>query len=228
MTVAEPSAVRRGADWASLSAVFAPVRTPDSHEPAEERGIDPAQCALVVLDYQPAVLHSVRDPDRLISGVNAVADDVRRAGGHVAYVRTAFKAADYRFIASTNRALSAVAADWYLQDGTPVAALHEAVDHRPDDISIRKVRVGAFCQTNLDERLTNRGVTTLLLAGVHTSGVVLSTLREAADRDYRIIVLRDCVADADPELHDLLMNRVFPSQADAMTARDVCAGFSRS
>ena len=57
------------------------------------------------------------------------------------------------------------------------------------------------------------GVDTLLLAGVSTSGVVLSTVRDAADRDYRIYVIKDACADRDPEVHDVLMRKVFPRQA---------------
>jgi nicotinamidase-related amidase len=35
------------------------------------------------------------------------------------------------------------------------------------------------------------------LAGISTSGVVLSTIREAADKDYELTVLSDCVRDLD-------------------------------
>jgi nicotinamidase-related amidase len=43
--------------------------------------------------------------------------------------------------------------------------------------------------------------------------VVLSTLRQAADLDFDLTVLRDGCADADPEVHDVLINKVFPRQA---------------
>ena len=55
---------------------------------------------------------------------------------------------------------------------------------------VRKTRVGAFSTTDLDEQLRQRGVDTLLLAGISTSGVVLSTVRDAHDRDYRVFVAR--------------------------------------
>ena len=54
---------------------------------------------------------------------------------------------------------------------------------------------------------------TLILAGIATSGVVLSTLRQAADLDYRITVLADACADADEEVHRVLTQQVFPRQA---------------
>ena len=59
---------------------------------------------------------------------------------------------------------------------------------------------------------------TLVLAGISTSGVVLSTLRQAADLDYRLTVLADACADTDPEVHRVLTEKVFPRQALVTTA----------
>ena len=80
-----------------------------------------------------------------------------------------------------------------------------------------KKRVGAFSTTNLAARLTARGIDTLILSGIATSGVVLSTLRDAADRDYRLFVLSDICADMDAEVHiAALTEKVFPRQADVI------------
>jgi nicotinamidase-related amidase len=58
----------------------------------------------------------------------------------------------------------------------------------------------------------------LVLCGIATSGVVLSTLREAADKDYALTVLSDLCADRDPEVHRVLLEKVFPRQATVVTA----------
>jgi nicotinamidase-related amidase len=50
------------------------------------------------------------------------------------------------------------------------------------------------------------GIDTLVLAGVHTSGVVLSTVRHAGDLDYRLVVVPDCCADPDAEVHTMLLD----------------------
>jgi nicotinamidase-related amidase len=68
-----------------------------------------------------------------------------------------------------------------------------------------------------------REVDALVLLGIATSGVVLSTLRHAADADYRIVVVQDCCADRDPEVHRCLMEKVFPRQATVVSAADVLA-----
>src|SRR6266516_7528180 len=66
--------------------------------------------------------------------------------------------------------------------------------------------------------LTAGNIGTLVLAGAATSGVVLSTVRQAADLDYRLTVLSDGCLDPDPEVHRVLTGKVFPRQASVATA----------
>ncbi len=61
----------------------------------------------------------------------------------------------------------------------------------------------------------------MILAGIATSGVVLSTVRDAADRDYRIFVLSDGCADRDDEVHAVLTQKVFPRQAWVVTIAEL-------
>ncbi len=71
-------------------------------------------------------------------------------------------------------------------------------------------------------------VSHLVLAGIATSGVVLSTVREAADRDYQLTVLADGCADADEEVHRVLLGKVFPRQATVTTAQEWAATLTAS
>jgi nicotinamidase-related amidase len=83
-----------------------------------------------------------------------------------------------------------------------------------------KKRVSAFTGSDLEVLLRSAGVDHLVLAGIATSGVVLSTVREAADRDYRLTVLADACADNDPEVHRVLVEKVFPRQAEVTVVAD--------
>jgi nicotinamidase-related amidase len=179
--------------------------------------VDPSQCALLVMDFQPVVLSSMDDADELIKNANDAIGRVRRFGGHVAFVRVALEDLDYSTVPATNKAFSAVAAARRLGAASPETAIHPDIDVEDGDIVARKTRVGALSTTDLDEQLTNLGVTTLIVAGVHTSGVVLSTVRHAADLDYRLILLSDCISDPDTEIHRALMERIFPRQAEVIT-----------
>jgi nicotinamidase-related amidase len=68
------------------------------------------------------------------------------------------------------------------------------------DIVVRKVRVGPFGTTDLHDQPQARGIDTLLLAGLTSSGVVLSAVRDGHDRDYRLIVVSDLTADPEPDM----------------------------
>jgi nicotinamidase-related amidase len=69
--------------------------------------------------------------------------------------------------------------------------------------------------------LRANNIETLIILGYATSGVVLSTVRYAADSDYRLVVVEDCCADQDPEVHNFLTQRIFPRQAEVVSADEV-------
>ncbi len=87
----------------------------------------------------------------------------------------------------------------------------------PGEVVVVKRRVSAFTGSDLEVVLRAAGIDHLVLSGIATSGVVLSTLREAADRDYRLTVLADACLDRDDEVHRVLTETVFPRQADVVT-----------
>jgi nicotinamidase-related amidase len=102
----------------------------------------------------------------------------------------------------------------------PDSAIHASVAPEVDDIIVTKHRVSAFAGTDLDMILRAKDIDTLILFGISTSGVVLSTLRHAADADYHLIVIKDCCADQDPEVHACLMDKLFPRQATIVSASE--------
>lgn len=179
--------------------------------------IEPQHAMLLVMDYQPAILANLPDADALLSRMARVIDAARQSGVQVGYIRVAFTEADYQAVLATNKGFAAVAASRRMPDGSPDTAIHPAVAPAPGELIVRKTRIGAFSTTDLDAQLRARKIDTLILAGVSTSGVVLSTVRDAADRDYRLYVLEDGCADRDPEVHTLLMQKIFPRQAFVIT-----------
>jgi nicotinamidase-related amidase len=184
--------------------------------------IDPEHTALLVMDYQVGILASLADADVLLFRAADAIATVRRHGGHIGYVRVAFEDVDVEAIPSTNKGFSQLAATGIdLHNESPATAIHQGVSPEAGDIIVRKTRVGAFSTTDLDEQLRRIGVTNLILAGVSTSGVVLSTVRDAADRDYRLFVLADATADRVPEVHEILMESIFPRQAEVIASADL-------
>lgn len=169
------------------------------------------------MDYQNAIVDMLGEPEDLLSRAADAIAVVRRAGALVGYVRVAFEDADFEATPPTSRmgARVGTSAKAFHND-SPGTAVHKRVAPQDGDIIVRKVRVGAFSTTDLDAQLRERGIDTLILAGISTSGVVLSTVRDASDRDYRVLVLADATADREPDVHSFLIERIFPRQADVI------------
>jgi nicotinamidase-related amidase len=104
---------------------------------------------------------------------------------------------------------------------SPATQIHDQIAPQDGDIVVRKTRVGSFGTTNLHEQLQAKGIDTLILAGISTSGVVLSTVRDGHDLDYRLIVLSDLCADPEADVHTFLMERIFPRQAEVITSGEL-------
>jgi nicotinamidase-related amidase len=184
--------------------------------------IYPQQTMLLVMDYQPATLRSLAETRYLLSRVADAIAVVRQAGGRVGYVRMAFEDADYDALPPhTLLATRVTSAGRAFHSQSPTAAILAELAPEPGDLVVRKTRVGAFSTTELDRQLRDDGLSTLVLAGVSTSGVVLSTVRDAADRDYQIFVLADASADPDPAAHEFLTRVIFPRQAYVITTDEL-------
>lgn len=176
--------------------------------------VDPTRTALLVMDYQPPVLSLVDNAAELLDRTSTAIAQARAAAVQIVYVRVAFAAQDYAAIPPTNKGFARRASGGFLDAGTPEADIHPDIAPQPGDIVVTKTRRGAFSTTNLANLLNAHRIDSLILAGISTSGVVLSTLGDAADRDYRMVILTDCCADPRPEVHRVLMEQVFPAQAD--------------
>ena len=185
--------------------------------------IDPSSTALLLMDFQPAILASISEPDALLARAATALAWARSNKVQVCYVRVAFTEEDFAAVPAHSKAFAPVAHSRFLGADSPEAQIHESLEVRPEDIVVRKTRFGAFSTTDLYASLHKQGIDTLVLAGISTAGVVLSSLRHAADEDYRIYVLADATADPDPEVHRVLTEKVFPHQADVITTDDLAA-----
>ena len=184
--------------------------------------IAPANTALLVMDYQNGIFDRVSDGDALLAGAKRTIGLIRDRGGTIGYVRVGFADGEAPTGTMGQRIGREAAATMFHAD-SPATQIHDEIAPQDGDIVVRKTRVGPFGTTDLDEQLRSRDVDTLILAGISTSGVVLSTVRDAHDRDYRLIVLSDLCADPDPEVHQFLVERIFPRQGDVVTSAELPA-----
>lgn len=176
----------------------------------------PSKSALLVMDMQNSVVSRFVDSEKALLPFQKAIEAARSHAIPIIYVRVAFRAG-YPEISSRNKMFAGIAS----RAGTAAAPeatmqIHESVQPRPDEPIVTKLRVSAFAGSDLEVILRSRQIDTLILSGIATSGVVLSTLREAADKDFALTVLSDACIDADPEVHRILTEKVFPHQAEVV------------
>lgn len=181
--------------------------------------------AVMCMDYQNAIVgaYTGKGDDELVSRASRVLDHARSSGLKVIYIHVGFRPG-FPEVNSRNKMFSEIKMSserqkMFLAGGSDI---HKGVAPRDGDIVIMKHRISAFYGTDLDMILRANGIDTLVMYGIATSGVVLSTLVDAADRDYRTTVIKDCCADMDMELHTCLVDKYFTKRGDVITADDFC------
>jgi len=183
---------------------------------------DPRHTAVLALDCQTGIISVYAKPEGdFVERSSKVLSAARDVGMTVIQVQVGFRPG-LPEVSDRNKLFAAVKASKAHQEffqGSS-GALHPKLGPEPDDIVVVKSRISAFTGTDLEMILRARDIHTIVLFGIATSGVVLSTVLEAADADYSIVVIEDCCADLDLELHSALIRRLFPLRADVMSAED--------
>jgi nicotinamidase-related amidase len=170
------------------------------------------------MDFQRSIVERyASEEDALLPRVAGLIAVARRAGLKVIYVVVGFRPG-YLEVSPRNQSFAAIRGSGRFQLASGGSDVHPALAPAADEVVVIKHRVGAFSGTDLDMILRANAIETLVLAGIATSGVVLSTVRQAADADYHLVVVGDACHDADPEVHRILVEKVFPRQATVIAA----------
>ncbi|AFM43020.1 nicotinamidase-like amidase [Desulfosporosinus acidiphilus SJ4] len=172
--------------------------------------------ALLVMDVQNGIVSRIAEDEKSLLPFQKAVEAARIHTIPIIFVRVAFSEG-YPEINPHNKAFSALSQAQGMTISDIGTQIHESLHPEPSEPVVTKFRVSAFAGSNLEVILRSRQIDTLILSGISTSGVVLSTLREAADKDYALQVLSDACLDPDPEVHRILTEKVFPRQADVLT-----------
>jgi nicotinamidase-related amidase len=184
--------------------------------------VDRQHTALLIADFYAAIMgtlpHAV---DRhVVERTQRLQRTARDVGLFVCYCATVFRPG-YVEISDRNKVFRDRKHSGSPPISDPVQLIHPAVRPAAGEVVVGKHRVNALYGTALDLILRANTIDTLIILGYASSGVVLSTVRYAADLDYRLVVVEDCCADQDPGVHEFLTQRLFPRQAEVVTAVDV-------
>jgi nicotinamidase-related amidase len=183
---------------------------------------DIARTALLALDCQTGIVSIYAKPqEEFIARAAGVLRAARTAAMPVIFVQVGFRPGVPE-LGNRNKFFAAIKSSPQHQSFFQGAsgAIHPSLGPEANDLVVIKHRISAFTGTDLDMLLRAKEIETLVMFGIATSGVVLSTLLEAGDADYRVIVIEDCCADLDADLHAALLKRLFPKRAEVLTADD--------
>ena len=168
---------------------------------------------------QLGILQNFANSNQVVETIKEAIAKARANNIPVIYVRLAFRTSfpeinpNNQFFESFKQMVANIPLDTFTQ-------IHPDLAPKENEIIIHKKRISAFTGSDLEVVLRSLGINHLVLTGVSTSGVVLSTIREAADKDYTLTVLADGCADRDEEVHRVLTTKVFVRQASVVSVSE--------
>ena len=176
--------------------------------------------ALLLMDFQEGIVEQISDGrEELLARANDALRAARSEGLLIVLIRVALRSAD-RSVSLRNKVFSALGNTGAFGEDDPATQISPSLEVNDADLVITKRRVSAFAGSDLEVVLRAHDVTELVVGGIATSGVVLSTVRQAADLDFGLTVLSDACFDRDPEVHRVLLAKVFPRQALVCTVSE--------
>lgn len=190
--------------------------------------VDPKRSALLVMDFQTAIVSRIPASEGIVSTVSNAIATARSKGMLVAHSWAAFAEGDVEQLSPNNLMFARFKEDPQFlaafSTTSPVAQIIDQLKPQPEDVIIRRVRPGPFVfgpSIETHKLFKERGIDTLIIAGIATSGCVLSTVRQAADLDYALYVLEDGCADQDEEVQRVLMGKVLIRQAHVIKSAEL-------
>jgi len=179
--------------------------------------IDPKNTAVLSLDIQEGILGFVPNAQTAIPNAGQVVEAARQVGCLMIHVGLGFEPG-YPEISPKHPRFSMIKERGLFIKGSETARIPPAL-FKTGDTVVYKHRVSAFSGNELQMILSSQGIENLVLFGFSTSGIVLSTVRMASDLDFKCVVIKDACFDSDEEVHRVLTEKVFASQATVITTK---------
>jgi len=169
---------------------------------------DSQHTALLVMDVQHVIIDRVADKDAYLARARTAVEHAHRHGIRVIYVVVAFRTG------------APEASEFFRAYAPALVGAKPVMEVAAGDVVVEKKRISAFAGSDLEVLLRANRIDHLVLCGIATSGVVLSTAREASDKDYALTILSDLCADTDAEVHRVLLEKVLARQAKVITTAE--------
>ncbi len=184
--------------------------------PLPEPPIQPSTTALLVIDMQYAdasmdagIFAEKRERgltagleyfagrlEQIVPVIQRLQGSCREAGIDVVFSRIRSMSLDGRDRGGAHKDLRI-----FCPPGSREAEILDELAPLPGELVFSKTSGSSFNGTTLDYVLRNMGIRTLIMTGVMTSGCVESSVRDAKDLGYGMIVVSDACASWTEELH---------------------------
>lgn len=168
----------------------------------------PAKTALLVMHYQTDITTLFPSvAPTLLANTRQLCDAARRTGIDVYFAKIHFSP-DYPEVSPLNKNGQGIKQLGLFVDDE----LSPELDRRISEPVIIAHRASVFFGTDLELRLSAKGIDTLIMVGIASTGVMLSSIAYASDADFRLYTVQDCCYDPDPIVHDHLFATAFASR----------------
>ncbi|AJC19591.1 isochorismatase family cysteine hydrolase [Pandoraea pulmonicola] len=176
----------------------------------------PERTALIVMHYQTDIMKLFPSvAPTLLANTRRLCDAARAKGVGIYFAKLHFEPG-YPEVSARNK------------NGQGIKQLGLFVDdrispelaQRPDEPLIVAHRASVFFGTDLQVRLCAKGIDTLILVGIASTGVMFSTVAHASDADYRLFTVKDCCYDPDEVVHERLFATSFETRTTVLSLDD--------
>ncbi|WP_083492646.1 isochorismatase family cysteine hydrolase [Cupriavidus sp. HPC(L)] len=181
--------------------------------------IVPAKTALLVMHYQTDILELFPSvAPTLLANTRRLCDAARDKGVSVYFAKFHFSSG-YPEVSPLNKNGQGVKQlGLFVED-----QISPELGRQADEPIIIAHRASAFFGTDLQVRLSAQGIDTLIMVGIASTGVMLSSVAYASDADFRLFAVKDCCYDPDQVVHDHLFATAFESRTTVLTLADALA-----
>ncbi len=187
--------------------------------------------ALVVIDLQngfmlPGMPTEVKTARNIVPNVNRLARAMRAAGGKVVWVKMTLDderqswSVLFDHFGSAEHSAAEMQA---LSRGSSGHELYDGLDVKPADLVVEKTRFSAFIQgsSDLDTRLRQLGIDTVLIAGTVTNTCCESSARDAMMLNYKVVMVSDANAAHSDDEHNATLVNMIRMFGDVLTTDEV-------
>ncbi len=181
--------------------------------------IDPARTALLVMHYQTDILELFPSvAPALLANTRKLCDAAREKGVSVYFAKFHFSPG-YPEVSPLNKNGQGVKQlGLFVED-----RISPELGRQANEPVIIAHRASVFFGTDLQVRLSAQGIDTLIMVGVASTGVMLSSVAYASDADFRLFTVKDCCYDPDQVVHDHLFATAFESRTTVLSLADALA-----